>query len=272
MKVPPYFDQILEGFAHGATGRYVHLGCWPEGPDGALALDADLHAAQHRLSELLLSLADLHDGQQVLDVGCGLGGSLQAINLRHHRMGLTGVNIDPRQLAVCRQIAALNGNRLSWVEADACRLPQESGSQDRVLCIEAMFHFSSRRRFIAEAARVLRPGGRLVLSDIVFSTEAAAQGVPGFCIEAALQDGYGPWPDFWCADADHAALAHDAGMHVAHQIDLTRQTWPTHHFTVSSSADDLHDSGDVSQRAAQMLRWMHARGFMSYPCMVLVKH
>jgi len=47
-----------------------------------------------------------------------------------------------------------------------CRLPFPDASFNHVLCVEAMFHFASRRTFFAEAARVLKPGGAMVASDI----------------------------------------------------------------------------------------------------------
>jgi len=51
----------------------------------------------------------------------------------------------------------LHGNCLRWELADACRLPFPDASFNHVLCVEAMFHFASRRTFFAEAARVLSP-------------------------------------------------------------------------------------------------------------------
>ena len=66
-----------------------------------------------------------------------------------------------------------------WIEADACDLPFADATFDRVLCIEAMFHFASRRRFFREAARVLRPGGVLVISDLNLGRPAAGSGIAG---------------------------------------------------------------------------------------------
>ncbi len=83
-------------------------------------------------------------------------------------MDLTGLNIDARQLAAAEaQTKPANGNKIGWVEADACRLPFEDNSFDRVLAVECIFHFPSREKFLAEAARVLKPGGYLAVSDFV---------------------------------------------------------------------------------------------------------
>jgi len=259
--VPKYFDFLIEGFRRGELGRHVHLGHWDDAPDAAAPGTEDFRRAQARLDATLLGMAGLADGQRVLDVGCGFGGTLQAINERHSGMRLLGVNVDARQLEICRQIAPRGDNRLDWELADACRLPVANSSVDRVLCIEAMFHFSSRRDFFREAARALRGGGALVCSDILLAGSARGLRVPGLCIEA-LREGYGPWPDLWGDDADHAALAAAAGLRCSATQDATRQTLPSHHFTVPPGIDEHRDPGDPVLRAALMLRWLHREGHL----------
>ena len=121
-----------------------------------------------QMNGVLLEAGKVADGQHLLDVGCGFGGTIQQINAGHSGMHLTGLNIDPRQLAAAEaQTKAANGNHIAWVEADACQLPFEDNSFDRVLAVECIFHFPSRERFLAEAARVLKPGGYLAVSDFV---------------------------------------------------------------------------------------------------------
>jgi SAM-dependent methyltransferase len=211
-----------------------------------------------------MEMADLRPGQGILDVGCGFGGTLAGLNARLSNCWLAGVNVDPRQLAICRKIGAANKNTLEWQEADACTLPFPSGSFDRVLCIEAMFHFSSRRAFFSEAARVLKPGGVLVGSDITLLESIRRVPVPGFCIEAPLQDGYGPWPDFWCEDADHAILAEAAGLRDGVSSDATANTAPSHRYTAPTDAEEARDTGNAALRAALMLRWLHLSGHLRY--------
>ncbi len=263
--VPPYFDDLIDAFHRGAVGRFVHLGHWDEPPpSGRAPVDGEFERAQQKLNETLLEMAGLEDRQAVLDVGCGFGGTIASINERHQDMRLVGVNIDSRQLEICREIEAGNGNVIEWKPADACELPFPDRTFDRILCIEAMFHFASRRRFFQEAARVLHPGGTLVASDIVLTASARRLDGPGSSVEAVLPTGFGPWPDLWADDGDHRELANDAGLRCDQAHDATSSTLPSHRFTVSSSADERPDPVDPTERAAMMLKWLHYEGHLEY--------
>lgn len=242
--VPLYFDRMIEGLRRGEGGRWVHLGNWDAAPTGA---PGEFARAQARLDEVLLGMAELRDGLRVLDVGCGFGASLEAINRRHGGMQLTGVNIDPRQLDLCRALEARPGNNYAWQQADACALPFAPASFDRVLCIEAMFHFASRRAFYAEAARVLVPGGVMVATDILLQGDSAA-----------VREGFGPWPE---DSADHRALAAQAGLHCDLLVDATRNTLPSHRYTTPSGP---LARPDATVRAALALRALHEGGRLKY--------
>jgi MPBQ/MSBQ methyltransferase len=259
MRAPAYFDPLLVAFRRGQAGRWVHLGHW-DSPQVADSERAAFGRAQARLDDILLEMADLHPRQSVLDVGCGLGATLETINRRVGGMSLTGLNIDARQLELCRGIEAANGNRFSWQEGDACALPFADASFDRLLCIEAMFHFASRRAFFAEAARVLRPGGVLVATDIVVSPTAREMQTS---VAATIDAGFGPWPDLWGSDADHRALGAAAGLHCSEWRDATANTLPSHRFTTPAQRM-RHESGDIVAKAALMLEWLHVHGHLQY--------
>jgi SAM-dependent methyltransferase len=261
--VPPYFDYLIEAFERGEGGRHVHLGYWDQ-PPRAGDSPTGFEQAQQRLDAVLLELADLADGQALLDVGCGFGGTLARVNEQRRDMRLTGLNIDPRQLAICRTIAPHNGNVLRWQRGDACRLPFTDASFDRVLCFEAMFHFPSRRTFFCEAARVLRPGGVLVASDIVLQEPVGPRRLPPYSLQDALQTGFGPWPDPWGRDADHAELAGASGLGDARIVDLSANVAPSHRFTTPPAADPLQDPGDDGRRAALALAWLQGNGLLRY--------
>jgi SAM-dependent methyltransferase len=254
MQVPLYFDQLIDAYHHGAAQRSVHLGYWPGGDDG------DFEGGQARLDQLMVELAGIDDGQSVLDIGCGFGSTFARINDGFHGMQLAGVNIDPRQIDICRGITSRSGNALAWHIADATALPFGDAIFDRVLCIEAMFHFSSRRSLFNEAARVLKPGGVMAGTDILISPAAQSASVP---IEAILQAGFGPWPDVWSADANHVALAHEAGL-AGEVRDITPAIAPSHRYTSPPHADPGDRRAPAPVRASAALRWLHDRGWLHY--------
>ena len=112
---------------------------------------------------VVLALAQLRAGEQVLDVGCGDG------NYTGPAAELTGsaVGLDrsPDMLrAAALRLAHLPGIR--WIEGDATRLPFADASFDVVLVVTVLCFVADRHAVIREAHRVLRPGGRLVVAEL----------------------------------------------------------------------------------------------------------
>jgi cyclopropane fatty-acyl-phospholipid synthase-like methyltransferase len=266
--VPPYFDQLIDGFSRGHTGRHVHLGYWDAPPPAnAPCSAADFEAAQARLCEVLIGLAGLSNGQRVLDVGCGFGGTLATINERSRDMRLVGINIDARQIDICRSIAPAATNSMSFVVADACALPVARGSFDRVVCLEAMFHFASRAEFFHQAAAALQPGGRLAVSDILLRNPGAQAPVAVALLEQIMRRDYGPWPELWI-DADQIVDdARRSGLMLEKIIDATAQTIPNYRVTAPG------DEAAVASRpsAGRLMRWLHENGYLSYAFFSFIK-
>jgi ubiquinone/menaquinone biosynthesis C-methylase UbiE len=169
----PYFDFLFSELAkHNASieksfGRHVHWGYWPD-PEKAVGDDEDYGRAAEALTLELCRLAGIREGHRVLDVGCGFGGTIASLNERFDRIALTGLNIDERQLERARQmVMPLRDNTVSFRQGDACAMPFEDESFDRILAVECIFHFPSRDAFFREAHRVLAPGGVMALSDFI---------------------------------------------------------------------------------------------------------
>jgi ubiquinone/menaquinone biosynthesis C-methylase UbiE len=217
----PYFDLILEARRRGEPAAqvfrsFVHWGFW----DDPSSPSADLPAAMERLNHEILAAAELADGQAVLDVGCGFGGTLASIAARHRGMHLAGVNIDARQLLQARNSVAAD-----FLQADALQLPFADASFDRALAVECIFHFASRLGFLCEAARVLKPGGRLTLSDFVPRFAGGA----GFSelLAKRVAVGYGEVSAGW-HEGRYRDLATAAGLRLVLERDISRQTLPTY--------------------------------------------
>jgi ubiquinone/menaquinone biosynthesis C-methylase UbiE len=99
---------------------------------------------------------------RLLDVGCGTGALLDRVSRSHPAALLTGVDPVPEMLAVARRrLAPEVGLREGWAEG----LPFESEQFD-VVVSNNMFHFIRQPlAALREMGRVLRPGGRLLITD-----------------------------------------------------------------------------------------------------------
>src|SRR5918994_174818 len=113
--------------------------------------------------ELLVQAAEVTSTDEVLDVACGTGN----VTLPAAATGasVTGLDLAPEMLAAAAKRAADAGRRIDWREGDAEALPFGDDSFDVVLsCFGAMF--APRHEVVAdELTRVLRPGGRLAMSN-----------------------------------------------------------------------------------------------------------
>jgi ubiquinone/menaquinone biosynthesis C-methylase UbiE len=113
----------------------------------------DMNNTLVALQELARSL----DGKSVLEVGCGTGHWLAELSTTVEN--LHGLDLSFGMLAQARQ----RGFDLMLVRGSAEHLPYPSCSMDMIFALNALHHFPDRQAFIAEAFRLLHPGGALVL-------------------------------------------------------------------------------------------------------------
>jgi SAM-dependent methyltransferase len=102
---------------------------------------------------------------ELLDIACGPG-SL-TLELAPHVAKATGFDITPAMLDQARAAQASKGvDNVDWVQGDAARLPFPDGAFSLVTCSAAFHHFEHPATILGEMARVCRPGGRVVVSDV----------------------------------------------------------------------------------------------------------
>lgn len=109
---------------------------------------------------------------ELLDIGTGTGRILKLLG--RHAASAVGIDRDPRMLKVAR--AALAESRLERAmvrQADMYNMPFASNSFDTVAMDQILFEADRPAEVVAEAARVLRPGGRLLIVDFEHSGPAA---------------------------------------------------------------------------------------------------
>jgi MPBQ/MSBQ methyltransferase len=258
---PPYFDGLIAAYRAGQAGRDVHLGYWDQPPSlDTPCRPGEFDAAQARLTARVIGFAHPQSGQRILDVGCGLGGTLAAIAGHHAGVNLVGLNVDRRQLELCRGIVFPDGGSLSLVEADATALPFAAASFDQLFCVEAMHHFGSRQVFLAEAARLLRRGGALLVTDILVRHPGTAAPWSGEAMGAALRRDYGPWPEPWVGPANLQQWAAAEALEPAGGEDWTANTLPSYRIVAPDPAPELRQP----PAAGNVLRWLHSHGFVTY--------
>ena len=112
---------------------------------------------------LVLELIGDVAGLDVLDVACGTG--RYAIPLAQAGARVTGIDLSEEMLDLARRKAAGSGLSLDLRVADVRALPFPDGSFDLAICALALCHLPDLNLAAQELARVLRPGGRVVISD-----------------------------------------------------------------------------------------------------------
>lgn len=137
------------------------MGTW----DGSVAT---LQEAMDRTNERMAEQAGLGPGRRVLDVGCGYGET--AFHLaREHGCEVVGINISRRELDLARERAPASGvaDQVSFEYGDFHELPFAAEEFDVVWSQEAFLHGADKTGILEECRRVLAPGGRVVISDLL---------------------------------------------------------------------------------------------------------
>ena len=114
--------------------------------------------------DLILELIGTVDGKQVLDVGCGDG--VLSFELARQGAKVTGLDADPTMIAAARKRGEADRASVRLVEGRAERLPFADASYDIVVAVTVLCFVPDAKAAVAEMARVLRPGGRLVVGEL----------------------------------------------------------------------------------------------------------
>ena len=115
----------------------------------------------------VLRVGPLPDEADVLEVGSGGGGNVEVFAHRFAGWRITASDYDPDMVALASRRLEPLGERVTVTRADASSLAFPDGRFDLVLSIGVWHHVGDWRKATAEVARVLRPGGRLVLADLL---------------------------------------------------------------------------------------------------------
>lgn len=214
-EVAAHYDD-LDFFYRDVWGEHVHHGLWRTGGETR-------EQAVRQLAELAAAELAAPPGQRVCDIGCGYGATARLL-AEEHALQVTAVTISPAQHAFAQSRRGGRDNPV-YLLADWLRNDLPDASFDAAIAIESSEHMPDLTAFFRQAARVLRPGGRLVICAWL-SADAPSAWQRRFLLEPICREGRMP---LMGAESDYRRAAAKAGFDILRFQDVTRQvasTWP----------------------------------------------
>lgn len=213
-----HYDRVHQAWRI-IMGAEFHYGYFTDAED-------TLEGATARLTSQMRQRVGIAAGEDVLDIGCGTG--QQSCDLAHDLGArVLGITTSAEGVAAATALAAergLGGARFEQRDGTDNRLPD--ASFDVVWALESSHLMRDRAALLRESARVLRPGGRLVLCDIVRRRE-----IPFLEVRERRADLAVLRAAFGEARMDpleeYAATLRDLGLRVVDRTDISDQTYPT---------------------------------------------
>ncbi|KAM7277823.1 hypothetical protein ACFE04_004957 [Oxalis oulophora] len=145
--------------------EHIHQGYYE--PNAPLV---DLRDAQFRMIDEALRFAGISEDKSkfpknVVDVGCGLGGSSRYLGKKYGATCL-GITLSPYQAQRANDVAAAEGlsDKVSFQVANALKQPFPDNHFDLVWSMESGEHMPEREKFVSELVRVAKPGGTIIIA------------------------------------------------------------------------------------------------------------
>lgn len=213
-EIAGHYDD-LDVFYRELWGEHVHHGLWRSGKE--TPAEATL-----ALTDRVAELARIEPGEAVCDIGCGYGATARRL-ASHYGAQVTAMTITPAQYHFALSVDDGNANPIymlrDWLE-NGC----DSASFAAAIAIESMSHMTDKHRALTEAARVLKPDGRLVLC-VWLAADHPSRWTVRHLLEPICTEGRLPG---LASEADYRELLQAAGFEITMFEDVSRQvqrTW-----------------------------------------------
>ena len=139
--------------------RSLHYGYWDDSVK-------NFHEALLNINKVLAEIAEIREGENILDAGCGVGGSSLWL-AKEKNCTVAGISLNKRQIDKANALAKEIGvqEKVSFEQKDYTNTFYPANSFDVVWAIESVCYADDKSDFLKEAHRVLKPGGRLIIAD-----------------------------------------------------------------------------------------------------------
>ncbi|MEU8266659.1 methyltransferase domain-containing protein [Sphaerisporangium sp. NPDC049002] len=207
-----------------------HHGYWLSDDD-----ESSNQIATDRLTDLLIEKSDLGRGGRLLDVGCGIGTSVFRL-AESSPAEIVGISNNQAQIDEANRRARAKDldHRVSFENADVLALPYADESFDVVWVFEALMHME-RLPTLREIRRVLRPGGRVIVTDLLQHGPMSEDDVR--TVEDHMREMHAsPLLD----EETYRALVAESGLEVDELTDISENTKKTA-WRVYDAVNERHD-------------------------------
>ncbi|HED34886.1 MAG TPA: class I SAM-dependent methyltransferase [Gammaproteobacteria bacterium] len=126
------------------------------------------HTGGKKATQYAIDKMSLNNQQHVLDVGCGIGGTVRHI-AKQTACRVTGIDLTPEYIETARTLSELTGfdDRVEFKTGSALDMPFENTGFDAAISLHVAMNIFDRRNLYSEIARVLKPGAIFCLFDMM---------------------------------------------------------------------------------------------------------
>ncbi len=135
--------------------------------------DDTLDTAQERKCQSIAARLSLAPGERVLDVGCGWGSVLLYLAKKHPEVSFDALTLSQKQRDEVSRLAIEGGvsEKIRLILEHFETAPLTEGSYDAIYFVGSIVHMKHREAVLSRAAKLLKPGGRLFISDCYFPVQ-----------------------------------------------------------------------------------------------------